>query len=78
MATRLNKKVVRETTCSFGHRGKPKMVALLPGDLIEIWDKGTHKHWEITIKAVESLAIKIAVAAEKSRKAAEKKAKRGR
>lgn len=53
------------------------MVALLPGDLIEIWDKGTHKHWEITIKAVESLAIKIAVAAEKSRKAAEKKAKKG-
>jgi hypothetical protein len=54
------------------------MVALLPGDLIEIWDKGMHKHWEISIKAVESLAIKMAVAAEQARKKAEKKARAGR
>lgn len=76
MTTKLQKRIVRETAMSF-NKGRPLMVALCPGDLIEVWPKGTRKRWEASVEAIMSMAIKMYVASEKARKAAERKARRG-
>jgi hypothetical protein len=75
MTTKLNKKVVRETTFSFS-KSRPLMVALMPGDIIAVWAKGTRTKWELPVEAALSVAVKMHVAAEKARKEAERKAKR--
>ena len=75
--TRLTKRVERETDAR-GWRGKRNLiVALLPGDLIEIREKGTRKRWVLPVDAAYHLAIKMEVAAQKKEKAAARKAKRG-
>ena len=75
MSVKLKKRLVRETAMSFS-KGRPLMVALCPGDIVEVWPKGTRKRWEASIEAVMSMAVKIFVASEKARKAEEKRALR--
>lgn len=75
MATKLNKKVERETFTWF-QRGQV-MVALLPGDLIEFRQKGKRKRFVLPIDAAFSVAVKMEVAAQKKAKVEARKAKRG-
>lgn len=71
MATKLLKRVVRETFSS--ERGRTIMVALLPGDCVEVWEKGCHKKWIFPIKSVLHAAIKAEVAEKKRLKKLQKK-----
>ncbi len=75
--TRLTKRVERETEAR-GWRGKRVIiVALLPGDVIELREKGTRKRWIVPVGAVYDIAVKAEVAAAKRAKAEARKAKRG-
>ena len=74
MATRLKKRVVRQTEFSFDQR-RQLMVALVPGDMVEVWHKGCRKKWEVPVTAVLHLAMKMELAARKREKAAAKKAR---
>lgn len=73
--TKLHKRVERETDAK-GWRGKRNLiVAFLPGDLIELREKGTRKRWTIPIEAVYSLAVKAEVASQKRARAEARKKK---
>jgi hypothetical protein len=71
MATKLHNKVVRETHTV--DQGRTLMVAILPGDVISVWQKGCHKKWDIPVLAVLHTAIKMEMAALKR----ERKKKKG-
>lgn len=75
--TRLTKRVERETETWSRHSRRNLIIALCPGDMIEIREKGTRKRWVLPIDAAFSLAVKMEVAAEKKAKAEAKKAKKG-
>lgn len=73
--TRLTKRVERETDAR-GWRGKRNLiVALVPGDLVEVREKGTRKRWSLPIEAIYDLAVKAEVASKKRAKAEARKSK---
>lgn len=74
--TRLTKPVTRETDARGWRRKRNLIVSLLPGDLIELREKGTRKRWTITIEAVYDIAVKAEVAMAKRAKAEARKARR--
>lgn len=75
--TKLTKRVERETLAFSRFSRRNLIVALCPGDLIEIREKGTRKRWVLPVDAAFSLAVKMEVAAQKKAKAEAKKAKKG-
>lgn len=80
MATPINKRVERATGASFSSRRKPLMVAIVPGDMIEVWEKGTHRSKAefLSIEGIWWAAIKARLSRQKAEKAAKKKARLGR
>lgn len=78
MTTRLTKRVERETEARAGRGTRRNLiVALLPGDVIELREKGTRKRWLLPVDAAFSVAVKMEVAAAKRAKAEARKAKKG-
>lgn len=80
MATKLNKRVVRECVATFGRAsGKMRviMAALEPGDLLVFWDKGTRTRYELPIGAARDLAVKMAANQLRKERAERRKAKKG-
>lgn len=71
MTTKLLKKVSRETVLE--HRGRKLVISMLPGDLIEIREKGRQTREILTIGGAFDYAIITRVAHEKFAKKKNKK-----
>ena len=80
MTTKLRKPVHRESidTIRDGSKVRPIIVSLLPGDVITLRPKGTQRTELIAVATVWGYAVKLRVLAERSKKAAERAARKGK
>lgn len=75
MPTKLKKKITRETMDDW--RGRPLVVSLVPGDVLEVKEKGRRKTYSAPLAWVAMEIIKRNVEAERSAKRKRRTVSRG-
>lgn len=78
MSTKLTKPLSRETFSSLRSGGRVLIVTLLPGDLVEIREKGRRMRYLVPIVSIAWMGIKIEAAAAKKAKAQARKERSGK